>query len=58
MKGVIGKLDGYKTYLGIGLLVAYTILANNGVELGTDVLTAIYGLIGIGLVHKTEKVLS
>lgn len=55
LKGLLGKLDGLKSVLGLLGIVAYYALPNFGVNVPEVVLKVSSGLAGVGLLHKLEK---
>ena len=56
LNGVLGKLDGLKSYLGLLGVVGYYGAKAYGLNPPDAVLTTSYGLLGVGLVHKLDKV--
>jgi hypothetical protein len=55
LKGFAGKLDGFKSVLGLLAVVAYYACPQFGVHLPDIVLKLGSGLAGVGLGHKLEK---
>ncbi len=55
LKGLLGKMDGAKSILGLLGVVAYYTAPNFGVHLPDMVLKISSGLAGVGLAHKLEK---
>lgn len=55
LQTLLGKLDGYKSYLGLLGVVGYYGAEAYGVHPPEAILNASYGLLGVGLVHKLDK---
>lgn len=55
LKGLLGKLDGYKSLLGLLGVVGYFGAKAYGVNPPEAVLNTSYGLLGVGLVSKLDK---
>jgi hypothetical protein len=55
IKGIAGKLDGYKSLLGLLGVVGYYGAKAYGVNPPEAILNTSYGLLGVGLVHKLDK---
>ena len=55
MNGMLGKLDGAKSYLGLLGVVGYYGAQAYGLNPPEAVLNVSYGLLGVGVVHKLDK---
>lgn len=55
LKGLLGKLDGYKSLLGLLGVAGYYAAVGYGITPPEAVLTTSYGLLGVGLVSKLDK---
>lgn len=55
LKGLLQKLDGYKSLLGLLGVVGYFGAKAYGVNPPEAVLNTSYGLLGVGLVSKLDK---
>ena len=56
IKNILAKIDGKKSYTGIIAAVAYGYLTSNGILTSdSNIWNSIFGLIGIGVLHKFEK---
>lgn len=55
LNGILGKLDGYKSLLGLLGVVGYYGAKAYGVNPPEAVLNASYGMLGVGLVSKLDK---
>lgn len=55
LKGLLGKLDGLKSLLGLLMILAYHVAPVFGHQIPEVVLNTGYGFLGIGLVHKLNK---
>lgn len=55
IKGLLQKLDGYKSLLGLLGVVGYYIAQGFGLHVPAMVLTTSYGMLGVGLVGKLDK---
>lgn len=55
LKGIAGKLDGYKSLIGLLGVVGYYGAQAYGVNPPSVVLETSYGLLGVGLIHKLDK---